>query len=42
LFFSEGAIIELAQSQKKLAECENKANYEDALVQRLETIREGL
>jgi hypothetical protein len=39
---SEGAKIEFAQAQKELANRQKKANYEDAIVQNLESIRETL
>ena len=42
LGYSEGAKIEFAQAQKELANRQKKANYEDALVQNLESIRETL
>ena len=42
LCFRESAKIAFAQAQKKLASCQKKTNFEDALVKNLENFRETL
>jgi hypothetical protein len=40
--FRESAKIAFVQAQKKLASCQKKTNFEDALVKNLENVRETL